>query len=106
MHGCGVPLPPAGHIVPDPCMDSDLTLPSLSTRVGKRCLFSRTSTVRPAWLVMCGLAKSATAHSKAHAGQGSFGQTAQATYGRTQRVSTTDITTHDSILPRLAAGEP
>jgi RNA polymerase sigma-70 factor (ECF subfamily) len=61
--------------------------------------------VRPGWLFARGLRQAAAGHILSNTMKGSFGQTGEAAYGPPQPVSTTDSTTQNSILPRLAAGE-
>jgi RNA polymerase sigma-70 factor (ECF subfamily) len=62
--------------------------------------------VRPGWLFARGLRQAAASHILSNTTKGSFGQTAEAAYDPSQPLSTTDSISQDSILPRLAAGEP
>jgi RNA polymerase sigma-70 factor, ECF subfamily len=63
------------------------------------------ATVRPAWLLDHGLRKSLSEFRRAHAGELSFGQIRNATYDLPQRLNASETTSHEPILPRLAAGE-
>lgn len=86
-------------------MGGELTwsrLPALSRR---RDFSASHGMTRPAWLVSRGADHAAMTRARHNRNAGSFGQSGKAAYGRNQPVTTDDSTAHDSLLPRLAAGE-
>jgi len=87
-------------------MGVELTMPRLRARARRRVSATAGPILRPAWLVARGLDHFAATLDKSGIGEGSFGQTGEASYVHAREVTTEATIAQDLILPRLAAGEP